>query len=290
VGATSSSVRVSPIGDVDLPGVAAFLHENLNQRVEARDWERALRVPWNVDAPNHGFMLQANGSVVGAYLAFYCDRTIDGEVERFCNLGAWCVRPEHRFRGLLLLKALLAQDGYHFTDFSPSGSVIPLNRRMGFHDLDTATVLIPNLPWPTWPGRGRVSGDPSVIEATLTGRELAVYRDHVGAPAAIHLVLRRDSEWCYVLLRKDRRKGVPGFVSILHVTNPDLYRRMAHQVARHLLVRQRALASLLEVRVAHHRPRPSIQLRSPRTKQFRSSHLQDDHIDYLYSELVCLPW
>ena len=65
---------------------------------------------------------------------------IDGRVERFCNLGAWCVLPEHRFHALRLLKALLAQDGYHFTDLSPSGNVVGLNERLGFrvprHDDD----------------------------------------------------------------------------------------------------------------------------------------------------------
>ena len=40
------------------------------------------------------------------------------------------------------------QDGYHFTDLSPSGNVVALNRRLGFTQLDTATALVPNLPWP----------------------------------------------------------------------------------------------------------------------------------------------
>jgi hypothetical protein len=286
----AAAVRISPITDDDVPAVAAFLHSHLNERVGALDWERAVRVPWAVEAPNHGFMLEAQGSIVGAYLAFYCDRVIDGRVERFCNLGAWCVLPEHRFQGLRLLKAILAQDGYHFTDFSPSGSVIPLNRRLGFQDLDTTTALVPNLPWPTWPGHGDVSSDPEVIESTLTGHELQRYRDHATTAAVIHLVLRRDGEWCYVVLRRDRRKGVPGFVSVLHVSNPHLYRRMARRVARHLLVRERSVASLVELRVAHHRPRPSFLLRSSRTKMFRSPHLDADQIDYLYSELVCVPW
>ena len=98
-------------------------------------------------------------TIVGAHLAFYSERVIDGRLERFCNLGAWCVLPEHRFHALRLLKALLAQDGYHFTDLSPSGNVIGLNTRLGFRFLDTTATAIPNLPWPSRPGRDTISSD-----------------------------------------------------------------------------------------------------------------------------------
>ena len=73
--------------------------------------------------------------------------------ERFCNLAAWCVIDEYRSLGLRLLNALLAQKGYHFTDLSPSGNVVPLNTRLKFSHLDVATALVPNLPWPLWPAQ-----------------------------------------------------------------------------------------------------------------------------------------
>ena len=140
--------------------VADFLHANLNTRVPASVWRRAMSVPWKVEAPNHGFMLRDGQRVVGVYLAFYSERVIAGQVERFCNLGAWCVLPDFRFHSVRLLKALLAQDGYHFTDLSPSGNVVPLNVRLKFRSLDTSTALIPNLPWPTAVRRTRISADP----------------------------------------------------------------------------------------------------------------------------------
>ena len=56
-------------------------------------------------------MLLDDNAVVGAYLAFYSERMIDGRAEPFCNLGAWCVLPSYRFHSLRLLNALLAQPG-----------------------------------------------------------------------------------------------------------------------------------------------------------------------------------
>ena len=288
-------VAVSEIGDRDLADVGQFLHENLNRRVSALAWTRAMSVPWKVDAPNHGFMLRDEGRVVGAHLAFYAERSVDGVTERFCNLGAWCVEERYRLHSLKLLKALLAQDGYTFTDMSPSGPVVPLNERLKFEHLDTSTALIPGLPWPTMPSLPSrphtwISSDPAILERSLTGRNLKIYHDHADAEAARHVLLTRGDRSCYVVLRKDRRKNLPIFASILYVSDAELFRAMGPRLARYLLLRHGALATLAELRVVKHRPRFSLMLAKPRRKMFRSAHLTADQIDYLYSELACVAW
>jgi hypothetical protein len=283
-------IEVRPIAQADVPKVAEFLHTHLNEQVAAGAWERAVDVPWSVQRPNAGFMLLEGDTVVGAHLAFYSQRTIDGRCEQFCNLGAWCVLPGYRLHGLRLLKTLLAQDGYHFTDMSPSGNVVGLNTRLGFQFLDTRTALVPNLPWPSLPGAATISSDPALIQRTLSGRELELYRDHVDAPAARHLVLISGDEHAYVILRKDRRKGLPLFATVLYVSNPELLRRMGRRLSRHLLLRHGVVATLLERAVVPDPPRLSFAVSSPRPKMFRSPSLEAAQIDYLYSELVCLSW
>jgi hypothetical protein len=232
-------------------------------------------------------MLLAGDTVAGVNIAFYSERTIGERVERVCNLGAWCVLEDHRFHGLRLLKALLAQDGYHFTDLSPSGNVVGVNEKLGFSFLDTTTALAPNLPLPS---RGTVISDPARIERALNAEELAIYRDHRELAAARHVVLIRGDEHCYVMFRKDRRKGIPLFASILYVSHPELFRRMAVPLTRHLLLRHGAAATLIERAVSEQRPRLSFGVKSPRRKMFRSPTLASAEVDYLYSELVCLSW
>lgn len=284
------AIRVSPIGPADIPAVAQFLHTQMNARVSVESWTRSIKPPWQIESPNHGFALYDDQRVVGVYLAFYSAREINGRTERFCNLAAWCVLPDHRFHAPRLLRALLAQDGYHFTDLSPSGSVVPLNSRMKFEFLDTTTALVANLPWPSWPGRTVISGDRAMVERTLTGRQLEIYHDHANAGAARHLVLVRGDEWCYVIFRKDRRKRLPLFASILHVSNPALFHESSRAVSRHLLLRHGVLATLAEVRLVGARPRLSVILGTPRRKMFKSATLGPDDIDNLYSELVCVAW
>jgi hypothetical protein len=286
------AVSVQPIGDKDVAGVAEFFHAHLNERVPSAAWAAAFTPPWTFEQPNHGFMLVDDaGETVGAYGVLYSERTVGGRRERICNLAAWCVREDQRFHSLRLLKALLAQEGYTFTDFSPSGAVVPLNVRFGFTELDPATVLVPTLPWP-WPRGVRVVSEPDGVRAALTGHELDLYHDHEGLAAARHLVLTEGDRRCWVVFRMDRRKQLPPvFASILHVSDRAVFRQGIRAVGRHLLLHHRAAAMLAERRVTgplHVWPR--FTLGAPRRKMILSSTMSVDEVDYFYSELMCLSW
>jgi hypothetical protein len=286
----TGSVGLREIRADDAQRVGHFLHEHLNPRVSAQEWANAMIPPWQVDAPNHGFLLEDDGGIVGVYLAFYSDRWLDENLERFCNLAAWCVLDDYRGHSLRLVRALLAQKGFHFTDLSPSGNVVPLNERLRFARLDTATAVVPNLPFGS-SGRGiRIVTDHRIIAQTLQGRDREIFNDHARAAAARHFLIVSDSGHCHVIVRKDRRKGFPLFASILHVSNPTVFQRSARTVFGHLLLRHGAVATLAEYRVVGFRPRLSLQLSKPRPKMYRSTRLGPEQIDYLYSELVCVGW
>jgi hypothetical protein len=285
------TVQLAPILDEDVPAVAAFLHAHLNDRVSAEQWARMMIPPWSTSVADHGVLLRDGPEIVGVHLAFHAERRLAGRTLRLCNLGAWCVLPTHRLHSLKLLKALLAQPGVHFTDFSPSGNVVALNRRLGFRDLDTTSYLVPNLPWPSIPGGTKVVTDPAAIERLLDPGELALYRDHAGAGAARHAVLVRGSRHCWVMFRRDRRKGLPLFASVLHVGDPELFRDGGQRaLARHLLLRHAVPATLLEERVTGVPRGPARRLSRSRPKMYRSSELGPRDLDYFYSELTCVAW
>lgn len=281
------TVELTPITDDDVETVADFLSANLNGRVPWR--QSCSTVPWQVDAPNHGFMLRDGQRVVGTVLALYSERKLAGRVERFCNMGSWCVLPDYRSRSISLLNALLKQEGYNFTTLSPDDGPQEILQWLKFRFLDTSAAFIPNLPWPTLPGRTRVSADPDVINRTLAGPVLELYRDHAHAMAAHHLVLIRGEKSCYVMFRKFRHKGVPIFANVLYVSNPLLFHEMLAPLTRHLLLRHGLVATLTELRLIENKPRLSFGLRNW-PKMYRSAGLDPEEIDYLYSELTCVPW
>jgi len=281
---------VEAIQDAQVDEVAAFMHAHLNTRVTPAAWAAAMRPQWMDTAPNRGFLLRAGAEVVGAYLAFYSQRVVDGEKVGVCNLAAWCVLPEHRLSSLRLFNELLAQPGYVFTDLSPSGAVVPLNLRMGFTPLDTTTALVPNLPWPTMPRRVRVHTDPATLRDRLSDDERVVYDDHAGPTAAQHVVLERAGRTCWVVYRRDRRKDLPLFASLLHVGDAEVFRDGFHVFSRHLLLRRAIPVLLLETRLAGRRPTLSWPLANPRPKMFRGAGPYARDVDYFYSELACVAW
>lgn len=272
----------------DIGPVADFLATHLSSGVPASGWRAALQRSWT-PLPNHGFMLTRDGEVVGVQLAFYSTRRIGGVEEHFCNLGAWCVIEDSRAHGLKLLRAVLRQPGYTFTDLSPSGNVVALNKRLKFASLDTATAALPNLPWPTT-GSIRVTSDRMALGRRLSGPDLQLFRDHEDAAAANHILVTDGDETCYVIFRRDRRKRMPFFVSILYVSNAELFARAQRHVSRHLLLRYGVPVTLAELRIVGGRPRGATMLKHPRPKMFKSDHIQPDQVDYLYSELTNVAW
>lgn len=274
----------------DVPAVARFLNAALNPRIAASTWESSILTSWRSVSPNHGFMLLDGDRVVGAQLAFYSERRFGTRTERFCNVAAFCVLEAYRAYGFRLLAAVLAQKGYVFTDLSPSGNVIALNERLNFRHLDTETSILPNWPWLGVPRRVRCVTDPTALASLLEPEELAIYRDHALAQAARHLAIVAGDEHCYVIFRRDRRKRLPLFASVLHVGNPALFARTLGRFRSHLLFRHGILATLLETRLVGFRPRGGLLLNSPRPKMYRGSSIDEKQIDYLYSELVNVPW
>lgn len=280
------SVRIDPVDDRSLPEIGRFLHENLNGGLSADDWVAALRPPWRTSEPTHGYCLRQDGALLGVYAAFYSERVVAGRERRFCNLAAWCVLDGYGAQGLRLLRALLAGGADVFTDLSPSGSVVPIDLRLGFRALDTTTDVRPNLP--LWSRRTAVVTDPRRVAALLTGRDAEIYRDHAGAVAVRHVVLLVDGAPCYVMYRRVRRKGLPVFGAVVHVGDRGLFARAVNRLGAHLLVR--GMPILLAERRIVGGPVPWSRTVQGRPKLFRGADIEAADIDDLYSEITCVPW
>lgn len=285
---SGGAVSVRPILAADIDLVSEFLHANLNPRVTSAAWSRLFRPPWGERGPNHGFLLEHEHRLVGVYAAVYAERDLGSGPQTICNLGAFCVLDEHRLSALRLVRALLAQKGFGFTDLSPSGNVVALNERLGFRHLEVSCRLVPNLPWPRRSGI-TLTSDPGELERTLHGVDASAYVDHVGT-AARHLLVREGSDYGYLVFRKDRRKRLPWFATPLFAGgNPALLERAWRQIGSHLLVGHGMPFTLAETRVLGFAPRPGRELRVPRPRMVRGDAALD-RIDYLYSELALVQW
>ncbi|WP_421741985.1 hypothetical protein [Cellulomonas sp.] len=282
----TTPVRLSPVDDDSLPEIARFLHENLNSGLSADDWARALVPTWRTAEPTHGYCLRADGVLVGVYAAFFSERVVAGRERRVCNLAAWCVLDGYGAQGLRLLRALLSGGAELFTDLSPSGSVVPIDLRLGFERLDTTTDVRPNLP--LWRRRVKVVTDQRRIAGLLTGRDAEIFRDHAGAAAVRHVVLLVDDRPCYVMYRRVRRKRLPLFAALVHVGDTALFLRGVGPLGAHLLVR--GMPVLLAERRIVGSPVGLSRTVTGRPKLFRGADVEAGDIDDLYSEITSVPW
>src|SRR4029450_5367196 len=93
---TGSTVTIRPITDDDVERVGRVLCEDFTARVPTPSWAAAMTADWHEIAPNHGCLLEDDGVVVGAYVAYYTRRNLGGVERDVCNLGAWCVLDRKR--------------------------------------------------------------------------------------------------------------------------------------------------------------------------------------------------
>lgn len=281
--------EVSPITASDIDDVARFFHGHLNPDVPVAAWRGLLDPPWGDIGPNHGFQVHVEGVRVGAYAAVYSTHEVSGDSLRVCNLAAFCVQEEHRMHSVRLVRALLAQRDYLFTDLSPSGNVVAMNERLGFRHLDTATRLTLNMP--RIPRRGiRVSADPTRLRNVLSGRDAAVYRDHATTGAARHLLVERDGTYAYVVFRTVTRRRLRVFAAPLYVGGDRRLLSDAWAHVRAHLLRRGLAFTLAEHRILGFTRGLGMPLAHPRPKMVRGPESVDASLDYMYSELALLDW
>ncbi len=279
---------LEPIRDEDLPGFCEFLTANLSRERSAAAWADAFMQQWCTAKPNNGYMIRAEGRIVGGIGAIYAERAVRGRPERFCNITSWCVLDAFRAHSMRLAMAVTGQPGFHFTDLTPTEVVSRTLQFLKFKPMDERHVVWPNLPWPFARPRGvRVVSDPEQIGGLLAPDDAKAYRDHRHLPWLTHCAVGRTGAWCYVVWKRTRLKGVTGAI-ILAMSDAELFLRYRWAIGSHLLVRHGLPYTRMETRLLARVPMPCIELSGYRSKVFKSDTLTAADMSNLYSEIVAL--
>jgi hypothetical protein len=279
---------VLPIQCSDLPEVARFLHENQNSAIGTEAWIEALQPRWKIEQPNYGYMLVDSGALVGTLAAIYSDQTIDGRVERFCNLTSWCVLEPYRSHSMRLAMAIVNQKGYHFTNLTPLPIVEKSLAFLKFRPLEDHHDVIAAAAYAFVPSLARVYTSDAAILRHAPEAIQKVYLDHRGVKQLHHALIGRPAAWLYVAFRDIRVKGLPSAL-LMHASDPGLCTRYLPALCRALLLRHRMFALRADSRFFAVKPRLAVaQPFSPHTL-FRSDTLSAAQVPNIYSELVTLP-
>jgi hypothetical protein len=278
-----STACIRPIDSADLVPVTQFLGERMRGAGGAARYRRTLQYTWSCERPNYGFLIEDAGQVRGVLGAIYSQRRIAGAEHRFCNMTGWCVDESYRWASLGLLRAMLAQPHYTFTNFSANPPVVTILERLGFQRLDSGKLLFPVglAGLRATPGT-RVLHRPADVRATLSPEDRVIFDDHARYRCGQFAIVAGD-QCCYLVTVKRGRRSLY-FADVLYASQPRLLAANIHSLFWPLFRRHGTLVIGIDARFvpAPHR----FVIRFPRPSFFRGSGLSPDCIASIYSEMV----
>ena len=285
----SSDLTVAPIRDEDLDAVCAFLREKFRSRCDLATWRFAFTRHWSKEKPNNGFMLREGGEIVGVLGAIYSDQRIGGRVEKFCNMTSWYVVDEHRSRGLLLMVALIRQEGLTFTNLSASPAVEEILTRMGFTPLARDIVSVANVALPfRLPSRVRLLDDADAVARVLPPERAQICRDHKDCRISQVAIGSDEDGYCHVMFSRCGCRRTP-CVIVHDLASPQLLARFWTHFAAYALYRTGALVTRIETRLLEGARWPlAIAMKSRSGALFLSRTVGADAISRRYTEAMNL--
>ncbi|MGL6344789.1 MAG: hypothetical protein ACRC80_37265, partial [Waterburya sp.] len=220
----------------------------------------------------------------------FSQRIINGQLENFCNLTSWIVKEPYRGRGISLFLALrkLMKD-YTITDLSASDNAIAIAKRLGFQELDTRMVILPNvLGGINHHPQLKIITEKSLIQSHLEPSEQRLLADHNYQPRCHHLLVKMGEEHCYLIFTLVKNAKFP-YSYIQYLGNPKLFARFSLPIRQAIAKINQTFWVLVDQRMLKGvKPTLSFDLPIEVCKLYTSSKIKPEEIDNLYSELVIL--
>jgi hypothetical protein len=128
-------IRARQIGDNDLNKVLDLLVQGFGARRTRQFWKGTLeglksRVPPE-GLPKYGYVLEADGTLVGVVLLVFSMPDARAEAKR-CNVSSWYVDPAYRSYAPWLVAQALKHKGVTFTNISSMPHTRPIIEAQGF--------------------------------------------------------------------------------------------------------------------------------------------------------------
>jgi hypothetical protein len=282
-----SSLKIKPIVDTDLAGVAKFLSANLSSQFTTDQWESAFSQDWSANKPNNGFMLCDDERIVGVVGALYSQQMVNGKLVDVCNINSWSVLSQYRSDSIYLLIKIIRQPGFHFTILTPRLQEMEIYRFLKFRTIVTRMIVTANLPWPFARLRGVHSvTDIGALQQGLCLNDARVHREHTSSPWLKHIAIGVDGEYCYVIYQRITLKSMPT-AAVLYVSDIALFNKYRLALGNALL-KSGLLFMRLESRFKTNQPKLSLLQNYPTPTLVLSDLLKDSDVQNIYSERAAL--
>jgi hypothetical protein len=238
-------VRCRPIEAVDLVKVADLLAQGFPERTR-KYWTSGLdtlsRRPSPADCPRFGYLLEAEGAVVGAILLIFSESG-EGDARRVrCNLSSWYVDPTFRAYATLLVSAALKLKHVTYVNISAAAHTRPILAAQGYRQYSQGQfVTLPAFRSARGvkarrfdPARDQGLPEFDLIQAHAAAGCLAVVVETEGGGREPFLFLRRRLAYAPL-----------GVMQLVYCRDTEAFARAAGAIGR-LLVAQGALAVICD--------------------------------------------
>jgi hypothetical protein len=280
-----TQVRAVTMHDQDV--VCSLLDEGFGRSLP---WDRIFTHPWQAEGVPRGYALTDAGEIVG-FVGLICARRMIGRQDvRVANFSSWYVRSRYRAWSNAMLAEASQDSDLTYTSLTPSKtSYRVLVEVLGFQPLDHVRLF--TVPFthvrPSVQPEPRLICDPDEIRPLLGAAEQRILDDHSRYECLAVLV--KDGNEQSLLLFSRRYFQFRGhmlwpYSQLLYASTPELLGRHLERIARLATHRQRSVGITYDERAG-----PMTGIRFPARTLVRSTTLQPNMLDKLYSELVLLP-
>lgn len=264
------------------------LLKGLNNSTFTKDrWRQLFTRHWDSQRDHFGYMIADNDNVVGFIGTLFSERAINNRPEKLCNLTSWFVKKEYRGESLSLIFTTLDMD-CTLTGFTATPMTATTLKSFGYRDASGKRFLIPAIPFGGFfSGEPSAKYDPDAIRETLDAKDLKIFSDHVKFRCC-HMIIKAMEGCCYIIFRKKNMRGLP-FGQIHYISDREIFLKYITGLSFNIGLHFRIFGLIVEsLYLKGRRPRYSLTLRPANPILYRSTSLEGQDIDALYSELFVL--
>ena len=242
-------VRARVINPADLEQLALLLPRGYPNRTS--DYFRTIfRRLSDHSAPSpftkYGYLLESNGTAVGALLVIYSSTVVEQDIRVRGNVAYWYVEPQYRSFAALLPKLAFAHKEVTYLNLSSGRHTRPILLAQGYRQyISGEFVCIPAVSAKLMGARvSRITEDDAPAEG-LTPFEVQLCKDHVGF-GCIAVKCRAAGEtqpFVFQRLQRSGRVRLP-YARLVYCRELDAFLRFAGPVGRFLAVRGILLVSI----------------------------------------------
>lgn len=237
-----------------------------------------------------GYLLMQGDEAAGLMLTPATQRaTAAGNSGLIVNLSSWYIRPSQRWRGVQMMKSILARHDAMFTDLTPTVEVQKLLPALGFEPVNSGIVVTPLPVAAALMAGGATVRDLDASDSDVLDNGLKdLFQAHrgIGCLAAVLQCAAGDVQ---LLFRPRKFKGLPA-AKLIYCDDLEAFNTHLPGVARYLL----GQGIVLLIHDDHGLPNWAFNLARPRGLKFAKPgaglSIRPSQIDHAGSELALLDY